>query len=242
MRVGLAAFPCRNGDTAFNMESVGRAMRAARGRADVVCFGEAFLQGFDSLSWDHAADLGIAVSRRSKEFAALRRMTKEYVTAIVIGYIERDGEDIFSSCAVISRGRVVSNYRRISKGWKEYSITGEHYREGDAARPFRLGGVDMTVALCGDMWDAPEAFRTDGLLIWPVYVCFTPEEWNSSELGEYAKQAALAADTALMINPIDADNGCRGGAFVLRRGRVAAAIPFDEEQILIYDTDERRTG
>ena len=95
----------------------------------------------------------------------------------------------------------------------------------------------MTVALCGDLWDFPERFKTGDLLIWPVYVNYPVGEWNGGTLEEYARQAALAADDVLMVNPIDFGPVNHGGAFRFKNGRIAAGIPFDKEDILFVDVD-----
>ena len=91
------------------------------------------------------------------------------------------------------------------------------------------------MALCGDLWEFPDRFRTDELLIWPVYVNFTVEEWNHSALDEYAAQAALAAKEVLMINPIDNEPVNHGGAFHFHHGQTIARLPFDQEGILAVE-------
>ena len=53
MRIGLVSYRCKNRDVAFNMGQIERAMRHSEGKADLLCFGEAFLQGFDALCWDY---------------------------------------------------------------------------------------------------------------------------------------------------------------------------------------------
>ena len=235
MRIGLVSYRCENRDIAFNMRQIGRAMRACAGKADLLCFGEAFLQGFDALSWDYETDREIAVEQSSEPIATLREWTVRYGVSLITGYIERDGDRLYSSCIVLSDGRIVRNYRRISKGWKESDRTDGHYCEGNETAPFQLQGQTMTLALCGDLWDYPERFRTEHLLIWPVYVNYTVEEWNQGTLDEYAAQAALAAPDVLMVNPLDAAPVNHGGSFRFRSGKAAAAIPFDREGILTVE-------
>ena len=235
MRIGLAAYRCENRNTAFNMSQIRRAMERAEGKADLLCFGEAFLQGFDALCWDYAADRETALALDSAEIGELRSLTLRHGLSLAAGYIERDGDSLYSSCAVLSEGRVVRNYRRVSRGWKEYERTDEHYREGSETDPFRLHGREMKIALCGDLWDFPERFRTDGVLLWPVYVNYTAEEWEQGALDEYAAQAATAAGDVLMVNPIDRDPVNHGGAFHFRGGRIAARLPFDREDILFAE-------
>ena len=91
-------------------------------------------------------------------------------------------------------------------------------------------------ALCDDLLDAPERFKTDHLLIWPVYVNYTPEEWENGTLDEYAEQALLVSRDTLMINPLDRNPANHGGAFRFQNGTVTESIPFDEERILITDS------
>ena len=90
-------------------------------------------------------------------------------------------------------------------------------------------------ALCGDLWDYPERFKTEHLLIWPVYVNYSLEEWENGILDEYAEQALLVSRDTLMINPIDRNPANHGGAFRFQNGTVTERIPYDEERILIAD-------
>ena len=235
MRIGLASYRCENRNVGFNLRQIGRAMRQCAGKADLICFGEAFLQGFDALCWDYEKDREIALEQSSEPFDRLLGWTAEYGLSLATGYIERDRDALYSSFAVLSQGRAVHNYRRISQGWKEYGRTDGHYREGTDTLAFRLHGREMAVALCGDLWEFPERFRTAPLLLWPVYVNYPVEEWNGGALCEYAAQAALAASDVLMVNPLDGNPVNHGGAFHFRGGQVVASIPFDEEGILIAD-------
>ena len=237
MKIGRVSYKCKNRDIVFNLNQIERALRETRGKADLLCFGEAFLQGFDSLCWDYESDKNMAVEFESEPIRRLREWTVQYGTAILTGYIEKSEDRLFSSCLAAADGQIIYNYRRISKGWKEFTKTDEHYCEGETVREFRLHGRDFMPALCGDLWDYPERFKTDHLLLWPVYVNYSPEEWEQGVLDEYAAQAALAAKVTLMVNPIDDDPVNHGGSFRFRNGEVTDRIPFDREQILIADVD-----
>lgn len=137
-----------------------------------------------------------------------------------------------SSYALTENGDIVHNYRRISKNWKDYNITNGYYREGTDTSPFLFHGVEMTVALCGDLWIYPESFRSRGLLIWPVYVNFDLDE---SESGEYAKQAAIACGKALLINPLSNTPRSRRGAFFFENGKVKQSLGLDKEGVLVIE-------
>ena len=235
MKIGLVSYRCENRNTAFNMKQIELAMQRCAGKADLLCFGEEFLQGFDALCWDYEADKAIALELSSDGISQLRSWTKQYGVSLLTGYIEKDGDRLYSSCVVISDGETVHNYRRISKGWKEYTKTNAHYCEGNETGPFYLHGRKLTLALCGDLWEFPGRFRTDQLLIWPVYVNYTVEEWDNGTLEEYAAQAAQAASDVLMVNPIDDKPVNHGGAFHFHGGHTAARLPFDLEDILFVD-------
>lgn len=235
MRIGLVSYECRNSDAAFNLSQIERALKETEGKTDLLCFGEAFLQGFDCLSWEYGADRDTALESSSGEIARLAGLTVRYGTALAVGYIERDGDSLYSSFIVLSEGKTVRNYRRISKGWKEFSRTDDHYREGSDTASFRIFGRDVKTALCGDLWDHPERFVSEDLLLWPVYVDFSTEEWNGGMLDEYAEQAAKASRVTLMVNPLSSETGNHGGSFLFRDGRTVQRIPFDEEGILIAE-------
>ncbi len=222
----------------FNMSQIERAMQEAAGKADLLCFGEAFLQGFDSLCWDYEIDKDMAVSLGSETMERLKQWTVRYGIALLVGYIEKEEDRLYSSCVVIADGAILHNYRRIFKGWKEYTRTDDHYREGDVTGTFRFHDQDIMIALCGDLWEAPERFQTDGLLIWPIYVNYTVEDWEQGYLQEYAEQAALAAPDVLMVDPLDDDPKNHGGAFHFHDGTVQQRIPFDQEAMLIVDYKE----
>ena len=236
MRIGLASYRCENKNITFNLGQIQRAMREAAGKADLICFGEAFLQGFDSLCWDYEIDRDVAVPVDSAPIEQLRYWTKQYHMTLLTGYIEKDQETIYSSCIVIQDGKVLHNYRRVSKGWKEYWKTDEHYQEGNSIQLFQLEGMKILPALCGDLWDDGwERFKTDHLVIWPVYVNYTQEEWESKEITEYAEQASKVARDVLMVNVIDHEPRSWGGAFHFHEGMVFDRLPFDQERTLIID-------
>ena len=234
MKIGLASYEFKNGDVSFNLRQMERAMAGAQGRADLLCFGEAFLQGFDGLIWQYDYDKNVAIAPDSPVMEQLKAMTVRYGVDLLFGYLERDGERIYSSCAVLQDGAWIHNYRRISPGWKEYDLTDDHYCEGEATAPFLYHGRTLQVALCGDLWAHPERFVTDGLLIWPVYLNFSLEDWAASEQ-EYAQHARHVAREALVVNPLSRDPRSHGGAFHFRDGEIVEKLPYDQEGILITE-------
>lgn len=234
MKIGLAAYKFINNDIEFNISQIEKAMKIAKGKAQLLCFGEAFLQGFDALGWEYEIDKHIAVSTDSEIMIRLCEMTLKYKIDLLFGYIEKHSDSLYASCAVIENGKLIYNYRRISKGWKEYRITDNHYKEGTEVNEFLYQGQSIMIALCGDLWDYPERFVTNSLLIWPVYVNFDLDEWACNET-DYAKQAHLAAKQVLMINSISENPKSYGGAFYFVEGVLKEKTAYDIEDILIVE-------
>lgn len=239
MRIALASAKFINGNIAFNLNQMERYMGEAKAwGADLVCFGETFLQGFDALTWDYARDRQTAVTTDSELFRGLCRRTEDLGIDLLFGFVEREGESLYSSCALLGGGKLLHLYRRISEGWKEYWKTDAHYREGETVSVFSYRGKRCLIALCGDLWDFPEQFRLgQDLLFWPVYVNFTQKEWQDHYLSEYARQASLACGDTLLINSVTTppDEACFGGCFRFLDGTVGAALPPGQEGLLIVE-------
>lgn len=234
MKIGLAAYRFANKDTKFNISQMEKALQESHGKVDLLCFGETFLQGFDSLCWDFQTDKNMAISCDGAVMQKLCELTLRYQTDLLFGYVERDGDALYSSCAVIAQGKLIHNYRRISKNWKEYSRTDSHYCEGTVTDEFLYHGKRIMIALCGDLWLFPERFKTEDLLIWPVYVNFELDEWKIYEQ-EYADQALLACPKTLMINSITDDPVSHGNAFYFHNGKVEQKLGYDREAVLIVE-------
>ncbi len=234
MVIGLAPFSFINNDIEANLAQLERGLRLAQGKADLLCFGEAFLQGFDAMNWDYAHDRTVAVTQDSPEVRHICQLTRQYGVDLLFGYLEREGERLYSSCMLIENGSILHNYRRISKGWKEYWSTDEHYCEGDAVTDFLYKGQTFRIALCGDLWDYPERFCTEGIILWPVCCNYSREEWQK-EGAEYARQASLAARRTLYVDAIDAGADCLRGACCFENGKISTQLSENGAEILYVE-------
>ncbi len=236
MKIALAAAQIVDGDISYNLSQMERYMREAKTvEADLVCFGEAFLQGFNALSWQYEEDEKVAVSTSSQMFVQIKELTKEIGIDVLFGYNERDRQSLYSSCALISDGELIYNYRRISKGWKECTKTDGHYKEGESVKLFEYKGKKCAIGLCGDLWEYPERFAVgEDILFWSVYVCWTKEEWENGGKLEYASQAKLCCENTLYVNSICAGDAF-GGAAQFVGGKVKKELPIFNEGLLIVE-------
>lgn len=233
MKIALAAARIVDGDINFNLSQMEHYMKEAKeASADLVCFGESFLQGFNALSWQYEEDKKIALTTSSQELTSIKNLTKGIGIDVLFGYNELEHTSIYSSCALISDGEILHNYRRISIGWKEYSKTDAHYCEGKTVELFEYKGKNCAIGLCGDLWDHPERFSLDeDLLFWPVYVCWTKDEWENGGKIEYAQQAKICCRNTLFINSI-CDGDAFGGAAHFLNGTIQTELPIFNEGLL----------
>lgn len=237
MIIGLAQYKLINGNREFNLAQIKKAMESYAGKVDLLCFGESFLQGFDALSGNYADDKNLAVTIDSSEIGLICGWSKAYRMAVLFGYFEKEGDAIYSSCAVVSEGTVIHNYRRVSAQWKESSWTEEHYKEGGKIETFSLKDHRFEIALCGDLWDRDwDRFKTEATLLWPIYVNFDLETWLAEEQ-EYASRAAELARQVFMINPLSESpaSPSHGGTFYFKEGDIIARLPYDTEDVLLVE-------
>jgi len=234
--IALAAARHINRDIPHNLAQMERFIREAAAKgAQLVCFGEAFLQGFDCLDWNFETDKHMAIATDGETFAHICRLSAGIGIDILFGFIEREGETLYSSAALIADGRLHQLYRRISRGWKVYWRTDDHYREGDAVSVFTYRQKRFAIALCGDLWEYPERFALEmDALLWPVHISYTQDEWDAGEGEEYAQQAHLASKTTLMVNNL-ADGDAYGGAFLFEDGKLSSGIPMNQEGLLLIE-------
>lgn len=243
MKIALAAVGFITNDVAYNKKKIVDVLREYSGKADLVLFGETFLQGFDSLNWSFDRDKDVAVEVSSPIIAEIREAAREYSVAVSFGYVERAGDKLYSSQLTIGKdGGVIDNYRRISRGWRE-SFTDFHYCEGKEFSKFSFEGKTFAVGLCGDFWDDAIAAKMRELspdaVLWPVYTDFDYNEWNTSMKLEYAEQAKKVGDNVFYVNSVclktEADEIARGGAVWFRKGEIADEKPAGHESVLIAE-------
>ena len=184
MNIALISKKFINNDISYNLSVILNTMDELTQQVDFICFGEAFLQGFDCLSWNYSTDKNIGISCSSSIINNICKKAIDCKIAVAFGYIESDAERLFSSYMVISKfGKIIYNYRRISTGWKE-SIADYHYQEGADCLPFEIDGITFSIGLCGDLWDDSIinsiAILNTNITLWPVYLDYSESKWNGS--------------------------------------------------------------
>lgn len=234
MKIGLVPYSFKNKDVIFNMLQIQNAMQECEKDTDVLCFSEAFLQGFDVLSNVYEIDEKLAVSKDGVIIERIKSWTLEYNVGVMFGYIEKDNDCLYSSYIFIDGGEIKHHYRRISEGWKEIDKTDAHYKEGNCTDAFMYKGHHCNIALCGDGWVSPEKFACKDLLFWPVYLNFNEEVWESEKY-EYAKQAQSMCNKCVLVNAISKEPDSVGGAFYFENGKISKENGYYKEKILYVE-------
>lgn len=244
MKIALASARVRNNDVPFNLAQMRKYMLQAKAQnADLICFGESFLQGFDAFSWEYEKDRAIALSVEDDLFQQLIHESAELGIDLLFGFLERDDQTLYSSCALLGNGRIIRLYRRVSVGWKESTRTDDHYREGDTVEAFDYRGKKCLIALCGDLWDvtAPRFRQNQELTFWPLYISFSEDEWYGAEneRQQYADKAEELGGNVLMINSVDdpapSESPALGGCYWFISGTVKAELPLGSEGMLVVE-------
>lgn len=243
MKCALAAVGFINENVLHNKKVIMDTMIKYAKEADIVIFGEAFLQGFYGAKFHPEQDETIAIAKDDPIIQEICSVAKQYAIAVSFGFIEKEGETFYSSQITIdSDGQVLDVYRRVSPGWKE-EFAGERYCEGKEFRTFYFCGQKIAVGLCGDLWfdeniEAINALKPE-LVFWPVYTDYNYEEWNTAVKLEYAEQAGKLAGKVLYVNSVCLDREeeeiARGGAVLFEKGCIAKEILSGEENVLIVE-------
>lgn len=234
MKIALASAKFINNDIAYNLHQMERyAHRAKDSGADLICFGETFLQGFDSLCWNYEKDKEVAVELSSPPIQKICRLSCDIGIDFLFGFVEREEDRLYSSCALISNGQILYDYRRISPGWKVSRLTDHHYQEGNLVQPFEYRGKQCLIALCGDLWVYPERFDLgQDILFWPIYVNFSIDDWQQSLQDDYTQQAGKISSDVLIINSLSQNPDAFGGCFHFCDNRIQDSLPYGQDGLL----------
>lgn len=238
MKIGLASKEFINKDIEKNTNTIIKAMKEAKkNKVDMLCFGEAFLQGFDSLSWNYEDDRKIALSISASPIQKICNHSKDLKICISFGYIENFKDLLYCSYITINEyGKIINNFRRVSPGWKEPCADTKYYKEGTTFSTFKYKDLTFAVGLCGDFWyeenvNIISKLKKD-IVLWPLFVDFNIEEFESQYKDEYANQANKLGSKVLFINSISKDSLSFGGSYEFSNGKVLSEFPIGKNGLL----------
>lgn len=243
MKIVMASLISATCNVQENKDRILMLMRKYSGIADMVLFGEAFLQGFYSMDFQYERDVQIALPLEDAIIREIQEAAKANRIGVSFGLLERGNDKIYSTQLTISsQGDIADVFHRVSPGWKEPNAD-EHYVEGDRFHTFPYLGKIIAVGLCGDLWfeeNVTEVKKLEpDILFWPVYTDFKAAEWNQTIKREYCAQASRMCRTVLYVNSVcldqDGDEIAKGGNALFCDGKILQESPSGFESELLVE-------
>lgn len=216
LRIALAQTNTTVGDLDGNVSTVmGYTRRAAEAGAHVVAFGEMVLTGYP------VEDLVFRESFVERSRRAVTDLAARLVEdglgemLVVVGYLDADGPARLGpdsdrevgprdALAVLHRGEVVTRYYK--HHLPNYGVFDEsrYFAPGDTLQVIRVGGVDIAVTVCEDIWQpgGPFAVAREAGVGLVVNINASPYERNKDErrLPLVRRRAEEANATVAYVN------------------------------------------
>jgi len=256
LRIALAQVDPTVGDLAGNIALVrGWSRKAAESQAHLVAFPELMVTGYP------VEDLVFRESFVAASKAALDTLAAGLAedglggTVVLVGFLDADGPARISAdaqpgrgprnaMAVLHGGRVVTTY--FKHHLPNYGVFDEdrYFVPGDTLQVIRVGGVDIALTICEDIWQSGGPFQVAaqakvGLV---VNINGSPYELDKDDvrLPLVARRAAEANATVAYVNMVGAQDELvfDGDSMVVApTGELLARAAQFTEELLIVDVD-----
>ena len=147
-RIALAQINPIVGDITTNTSMIlDYVQRAQKLNVDLVAFPELAITGYPP------EDLLFKKSFIQANVAAMNSIVEASEdVAVVVGYVEQDGIDLFNSAALGYRGRYIDSYRNIFL--PNYGVFDEerYFKKGDVCPVYEINGTQVGINICEDIW------------------------------------------------------------------------------------------
>ncbi|GIF21012.1 NAD+ synthase (glutamine-hydrolyzing) [Actinoplanes tereljensis] len=254
LRIALAQVNSTVGDIAGNSAAVRRWSReAAEAGAQLVAFPEMMLTGYP------IEDLVFRDSFVAASVSSLERLAADLAAdglgdlAVVVGYVDADGPPATSAEATPGRGRrdasaLLFGGKVAAKYFKHhlpnYGVFDEdrYFEPGNSLTVVRLGGVDVALTVCEDIWQAGGPFtaarRAGAGLV--LNINASPYELNKDDvrLPLVMRRAAEAGATVAYVNAVGAQDELvfdGDSMIVTAHGELLTRAGQFTEELLIHD-------
>ncbi|HEX7744216.1 MAG TPA: nitrilase-related carbon-nitrogen hydrolase, partial [Micromonosporaceae bacterium] len=256
LRLALAQVNSTVGDLAGNVRTVrDRTRAAADAGAHLVAFPEMMVTGYP------VEDLVFRESFVRASRAAVHQLAADLAAdglggiAVIVGYLDADGPARISAeaapdrgprnaLAVLYDGRVAATY--FKHHLPNYGVFDEdrYFVSGDTLTVVRIGGVDMAMTICEDLWQAGGPFavaRAAGVGL-VVTINSSPYERNKDDVRPplVARRAAEAGASVAYVNLVGGQDELvfdGDSMIVAADGQLVARGPQLVEHLLVHDLD-----
>jgi NAD+ synthase (glutamine-hydrolysing) len=149
LRVAISQMNSVVGGFKHNVNCIKNSLKeAAKFGVDLILFPELTLTGYppeDLLLKDGF------ITKNQKTLKNLALGVKEIVA--VVGYVEKVKRNLYNSAALLYKGKVIGNYRKMIL--PNYGVFDEkrYFAEGDEPTCFVMNGIKIGLTICEDIWD-----------------------------------------------------------------------------------------
>jgi NAD+ synthase (glutamine-hydrolysing) len=213
--------------------------RANASGSDVVVFGELSITGYPP------EDLVL----KDGFVAANRRALDQFVAltgdcAAVVGFVDRDGDDLYNAAAVCSNGLLHGVYRK--QLLPNYRVFDEerYFTPGSSFSLYRIAGVTCGVTICEDIWVSSGPVRDQAAAGASLMLNINGSPFHRGRLGEREHMVSERARdnrcAIVYVNQVCGQDEVvfDGGSMVVSKdGHVVARSPQFVEDMLIVDLD-----
>jgi predicted amidohydrolase len=174
LRIGAAHFEARDRDKAYNLDRIeALTRRAVESGAELTCFHECCITGYTFLQTLGRAEL-FALAEEVPGGPSVRRLesiARTHGAAVAAGLIERDGDRLHNTYAVVSPDGFVARFRKL------HTFISPHLSPGGEYLDFELLDCRFGVLICYDN-NLPENVRLTALrgaevILMPHVTCGT---------------------------------------------------------------------
>jgi NAD+ synthase (glutamine-hydrolysing) len=148
LRVALAQINTTVGDLSGNRKKIiSYIKQATKMKADIILFPELSTTGYPP------EDLLLNPSFVEENLFSIKELAKSVEDSLVIvGFVNREKEDIYNAAALIHRGRIVHKYHKMRL--PNYSVFDEvrYFKGGDESHIAEHEKVSYGVNICEDIW------------------------------------------------------------------------------------------
>jgi NAD+ synthase (glutamine-hydrolysing) len=228
------------GDIDGNVEQLVVAYgRAAQANCDVVVFGELSVTGYPPE--DLVLKDGFVEDNRR---ALDRFVASTGPCAAVVGFVDREGDDLYNAAAVCSNGRLHGVYRKHLL--PNYRVFDEerYFTPGSTFSLYRIAGVTCGVTICEDIWVPSGPVREQAEAGATVMLNINGSPYHRGRLSErehmVCERARENRCAIVYVNQACGQDELvfDGGSMVVSEdGHVTARSPQFAEDLLIVDLD-----
>ena len=150
LRIAVSQMNFVVGDFKYNANRVENCLKeASKFGTDLILFPELTLTGYPPEDLLLKDDF---IAKNKKLLKHLALGVKEIVA--VVGYVEKVKRSLYNSAALLHKGRVVGNYRKMIL--PNYGVFDEkrYFIEGNEPTCFVMNGIKIGLTICEDIWDA----------------------------------------------------------------------------------------